>query len=756
MKRELYINDRLLDLNGDTTIALTFQVNDIGELQNRQANYSNQFTIPATNNNKIALGFSNVTSSDSAYPYRKTQCNYFQNGVHLIQNGVIIIDAFDGDNFNITIYSGIYDFFSQIDGLTLKSIDFSNLDHNFVNGNIRTFNRNWKDETSNICYPIINYGGTLPSELYFGAPLYVTTTGIDVRWLFPAIRYKYLIERIFDLTDYSFSGQIFQESMGTDLALTLNTGLQYDEEAVLLARSYRGGLNRTIYDGVNNVVHINLLHLHRDFTSDSSLFECTSGALIIDTGKPAVSILDYIVSGYALNGEPVIAASTVIPVSKTRYKALSYNTLSIEINMFFTKLDPLAVSNIFIYYVKNGKYFKVDKVDTPSTLNETLEYSATTSIDVKPGDIIEIFGRGRGFMIGFQDNGGGILWEKSNISITASNTIALNSLISMNAIMPETPLVDVIKTFCQMYGLIVTSQDYNLRFTKFKEITKGTQTLIDNDDSTYLLESPVYEDWSLKLDLSKPIGLQYRIGSYGQSNLMKYASDSNTNGYGDWVINVDDKTLPLESTLFQLPYSSALPYSNVLKTEEGVVIPAYELYPADEWDFEVDYTEGDIVRYGSKIYVCILDHQGSTPSAPSSIYWELRLIQYQQTISSNNCLVLIKNITPEKTWYYYNGDGVDFTSITVNNNVPVAYFTDTTKTISLNFQYLVEEYYSDIRNMLNRHKSVDCYLKLTESDINNLNFLKLKYIKFFGDFFYLNQVEEYIEGQPTKCKLIRI
>ena len=112
--RSLYINSRAVDILPETVIAITYQTNELSELENRQANYTNTFSIPATNNNRVALGFSDTVQTQSLLPYSKLRCDYFQNGVQIIANGVAIIEAFDGVNFNITVYSGIFFLFDFI------------------------------------------------------------------------------------------------------------------------------------------------------------------------------------------------------------------------------------------------------------------------------------------------------------------------------------------------------------------------------------------------------------------------------------------------------------------------------------------------------------------------------------------------------------------------------------------------------------------------------------------------------------------
>ena len=60
MIEELYINGNYIELGEASKIGVTFQVNDIANLANRQGTFSNEFKVPKTKNNQIALEFCSV------------------------------------------------------------------------------------------------------------------------------------------------------------------------------------------------------------------------------------------------------------------------------------------------------------------------------------------------------------------------------------------------------------------------------------------------------------------------------------------------------------------------------------------------------------------------------------------------------------------------------------------------------------------------------------------------------------------------
>src|ERR1700743_3092687 len=113
---QLFINSQLVDLNDDSPIALTFQINNLAEVQNQQGNTSNQFKLPLTQRNREILGFPDDLAFTTNLPYRQYQAKLIQDGLEIIPYGIGELKGIDQDTANITILSGNVDFFYAIYG----------------------------------------------------------------------------------------------------------------------------------------------------------------------------------------------------------------------------------------------------------------------------------------------------------------------------------------------------------------------------------------------------------------------------------------------------------------------------------------------------------------------------------------------------------------------------------------------------------------------------------------------------------------
>src|SRR5215469_15408241 len=94
---QLYINDQLADLSDDSPVALTFQINNLAEVQNQQGNTSNQFKLPLTQRNRRILGFPDDVAFTTQAPYTQYPAKLVQDGLEIIPYGVAELNQIDQD-----------------------------------------------------------------------------------------------------------------------------------------------------------------------------------------------------------------------------------------------------------------------------------------------------------------------------------------------------------------------------------------------------------------------------------------------------------------------------------------------------------------------------------------------------------------------------------------------------------------------------------------------------------------------------------
>lgn len=203
MVDELYIDGVRADLSSDSPIAITYQVNNISELKDRQSTYTNSIKLPLTNTNKKIWGYANVDSFTQQQPYQKLSAKLIRNGVELIVNGVINLKSVS-NSFDCQIIYGLIGISDALKKKTYSNGVITNIN------DAKLVDLDWSDIPSfafdlptivasqsytGVLWPVIDYGDTLNN-----------TSSINITYLRPGVYFKQIFDRIQRFTGYTFSG----------------------------------------------------------------------------------------------------------------------------------------------------------------------------------------------------------------------------------------------------------------------------------------------------------------------------------------------------------------------------------------------------------------------------------------------------------------------------------------------------------------------------------------------------------------------
>lgn len=109
-----------LDLPLDAP-AMNYQINNLAELKDRNASYSQRISLPRTTHNEQAFQFSFVVGSGSYVPYMKFPCQLFYEGALISPAGAVlnIVDVSD-ESIGIQIIGAIADLFDTLNNTDAK------------------------------------------------------------------------------------------------------------------------------------------------------------------------------------------------------------------------------------------------------------------------------------------------------------------------------------------------------------------------------------------------------------------------------------------------------------------------------------------------------------------------------------------------------------------------------------------------------------------------------------------------------------
>jgi len=210
MITQIWVNGQEVDVYSNTDIKFTYQVNDIAEVKDRQANYTNSFNLPRTANNiRIFQGLGEPSDS-STIPYNKIPCQLALDGFDLITKGWLNITETTDNEYKIHIYSGLINFFKEIESKNLSDLGLE-ITHNKTVQSV-------KDSVDNENYRYIwaDYNGRLTTQ--------VGSTTLNIDQLVPSVRVKYLFEKIHSVHNFIPQGNFMNDENFTNLWMTYTKG----------------------------------------------------------------------------------------------------------------------------------------------------------------------------------------------------------------------------------------------------------------------------------------------------------------------------------------------------------------------------------------------------------------------------------------------------------------------------------------------------------------------------------------------------
>ena len=188
---KIEVNDGVLDLfdGTDKAFYITKQINDLHNLQNRQADFTRQISIPSTENNKELLNLeTNERLSNPSY-----LCNILLNESLVIPYARLLIVNHSEVEISIVMFSGNFELFDSIPNESIQKLDLTSYNFPWTTAGLAALasntsgaisvNLEWFD------YDSTDPGTGVPNTIFGGAyrPLDLLGFGFHLKTLFSEI-----------------------------------------------------------------------------------------------------------------------------------------------------------------------------------------------------------------------------------------------------------------------------------------------------------------------------------------------------------------------------------------------------------------------------------------------------------------------------------------------------------------------------------------------------------------------------------------
>ena len=230
----------LCDLYEDEDIPLSLSVDDFKNVAEKVQSYSKAFNLPATKrNNKIFDNIFEITRSNDGVifnPYKKTKCVLKQDGFILFEGYLRMLDVTDKEgetSYNVNLYSEVVALADVLGDRAFRDLDFTELTHDYNKTQIKY---SWNDATTGITYTNPSTSGfrnafstvkypfvDWDKQWYLGSSGNPVLTSLETAFR-PFINIKYIIDRIFEATPFTYESEFFDTDDFKKLYMDFNWG----------------------------------------------------------------------------------------------------------------------------------------------------------------------------------------------------------------------------------------------------------------------------------------------------------------------------------------------------------------------------------------------------------------------------------------------------------------------------------------------------------------------------------------------------
>lgn len=476
-------------------IVMSFVSNNLREIANRNSNYSNNFTLEITNNNRKIFQSAEVVNSESVVTYRKLTAKILVDGFPVVE-GLAVLNG-SKDFYYVNVYSGGIDFIQSIKDFDLENIraEIDSLDHEdtIAELNSRRFNK------TDVTYPNIDYGYFERWDAGFSSmPQY---------FFFPSIYAKWLLDTVFNNLGYVYEGALFQGEVWNNLALPCYrvediSNFEVDYSKVIQVQTL----------SVDQYLSFNI-----DNSDENSKY--TEIAIPVIGTVSAYDLSSYTTGGYfALE-----CGGTISVVGNSTATGLTVRLRIID------KTDGTVKGDAFVITYPAAKSFSFDFV--------IYSFSNLGLIDPLTDVFVWQFSSGSSLL----------LYTEDRITFNLKEYRAVGTtFVRMFKSLPDFKVSDLLKAFLNIEGAFLKVDDNIKKITGYYY-----DDIVKNKGIAY--------DWSDLLDLSEEPEITYRINEYAQNSVFNYTNDDKDifldEEFGQGSILVDDKTLDKRKPVLTVPFS---------------------------------------------------------------------------------------------------------------------------------------------------------------------------------------------------------
>lgn len=527
-----------LDTFGNENINLTLQVDDVRDIESKNASYSKDFNLPATkNNNKFFEHYYNVDRYKTNFNvYKNVKAFLYSEDVLVLEGFLRLLNVVDKDTeitYNVVLFNDVANIIETLADSTIKDLDFSDILHEFTVSNILN---SWTDTgvtltaggtSTDVFYPIINDGQMTILDIE------ANNIGLFNRHknYVMNLRLKYVIDKIFSFAGFNYDSDFFDSSYFSKIYF--DTGIE------------------------------------------SSELDAVGDTLTCDGVPPASDVIltpqaDYEQSWTNESGDVNNAFNVGTGVFTAPFDTMANFIFTIDVKPL--AFPAIATLDLVGIYTPNGSVAQTVYLDSAFVYiqaNDAITFNC--NFDMGAGDTME-------FRIAAEYNNTFAITTDSTASLSITTNPQQPTLQVINADIGDIKLADILTDIFKIFNLTLESVQNNLlKIEPYDDFVNNT-TL----------------DWTKKVNINEiviePIEIPKRIEFLHAEDSSDYYKNryENIQGspFGSHIVEFDvdsDEVVQIQNNVFAAPYVNLLEggtnYTQVIAEQDGETFKGYKNLP---------------------------------------------------------------------------------------------------------------------------------------------------------------------------------
>lgn len=735
MAGELYINNRIIELDQALPFPLTFNISDIRDVSSRKGNKSKTISVPGTQANCaifrsiFLLTYTDETTpTNSAFldfdPSAKATARYYNNGI-LEFNGIAQLQECKLVNgtwtFELTLVSDTIDYVGEMKKIKINELDFSEYNHALTKANqFETWNGlNQINGVSTAIKTGTNWDGVgyYYGLIDYGYPNHTARDRFDCNEIAPQVFVYGILKKLFEKVGITWSSNFIESPAFKKLAMayyggdfpTINPTQSANDSVTAMEENNANGfiINGSTFANGSLIYWQDVLlndNIDSQIATDPINQVVTSDPLLIKAGTTGLYSVEY-------NGTHQLDVTFDQTAVNYFHYQLRLTVLKNNTNIAQDLIYQGVCDNVTGNFTNTLSFNYTRSVNM--AINDQIKFKITLIIDTASSTMTSVQNLTR--TIELTSISANINFIKSQQALAPGGTVAVNSFL------PDMTGDVFFKGLTTMFNFMIKPSTFDATVL---EIEPLSQFYNSSQDAL---------DWTQLVDYSQPLNVQPTINYASKEYNFQFKQDgdyynnqyTNTqlDNYGEFQI-LSQSQYATETTNMALPFSQ----KPLVEIHTNLIVPC-----AFQVNFDSNANGQIVPKKGTAFIVQVGAMRTATWKYHDEFNHQTNLTQYP---------------------YVGHLDDIDTPSFDLNFGVPeVLYYTATTYTNNNLLQY----HDTFIQELVSRYgKLLTCYAKIDTKIINTLDFRNL--ININGVVYRLQKISDYdsTKERTTQIELLRL